>query len=275
MESLSDKEKKLQEILMQLEKPLIAYSGGVDSSFLLWSAWQALPNKTLGILADSPSLARSEKEAAQAFAKDHQIPIEIIQTQELKDPDYAANPLNRCYFCKHELFNRMQQFALDKGYSKICYGENLDDLAQERPGNLAAKKFQILAPLRQAGLKKQDIRALARKASLTVSNKVASPCLSSRIVYGIRVTPERLQQVEAAEDILRREGFRILRVRHQGHAALLQVSPQETAKLLRPSLQKKLTPMLQEIGFREIHFDPEGYRGASLESIPETENLKL
>jgi uncharacterized protein len=262
--SPSDKEQALHSILRGLPNTLIAYSGGVDSAYLLWSAHQVLGERALGILADSPSLKRSELTESRSFAEEWNLPLRVIQTRELSNPDYSSNPLNRCFHCKHELFDQMNRIALAENYGAICYGENADDVHEFRPGQQAAQKFRVLAPLREANLSKSDIRELARKAGLAVADKAAQPCLSSRIPHGTEVTPEKLQQIEQAESVLEKEGFRIFRVRHFGARALVLVSPEETPRLLQFDMIKRVAADIQSYGFTTVDFDPLGYRGASL-----------
>jgi pyridinium-3,5-biscarboxylic acid mononucleotide sulfurtransferase len=264
MDTLREKERALQCTLKGLPNALIAFSGGVDSAYLLWSSHRALGTKALGILADSPSLKRSELSESKAFAQEWNLPLRIIQTDEMANQEYRSNPLNRCFHCKHELFDHMNRIAQTEGFSTICYGENADDAHEFRPGQEAAKKFQVLAPLREAGLTKADIRTLAREAGLSVADKVAQPCLSSRIPHGQEVTPEKLEQIEQAESVLEKEGFRIFRVRHLGSKALVLVAPEETPRLLRPDMIQRVALAIQSYGFDTVDFDPLGYRGASL-----------
>lgn len=264
MPSPRDKENTLHAILQGLPNALVAYSGGVDSAYLLWSAHRVLAERALGILADSPSLKRSELAESRAFALKWKLPLRIIETHELANPDYRANPLNRCFHCKHELFEQMNRIAVADNYAAICYGENADDAHEFRPGQQAAQKFRVLAPLREAGLTKADIRELARLAGLSVADKAAQPCLSSRIPHGNEVTPEKLQQIEQAESVLEKEGFRIFRVRHLGSRALVLVSPEETPRLLQYDMMQRLAGAIQSFGFNSVDFDPLGYRGASL-----------
>jgi len=262
--SIERKEALLRAQLQGLPNALIAYSGGVDSAYLLWTATKILGSKCLGVLADSPSLKRSELEHALHFAQTWSLPVRVIKTEELANPDYTANPLNRCYHCKYELFEQIKSIAEKEEYSTICYGENLDDASEFRPGQEAAKTFQVLAPLRDAGLTKQDIRSLALQAGLSVADKVAQPCLSSRIPHGAEVTVEKLRQIEQAEAFLEKEGFNIYRVRHHGKVARVQVSPQETLRLLDPLMREKIRTALNLYGFSIVEFDQEGYSGASL-----------
>jgi uncharacterized protein len=261
---LTVKKQRLHEIIRAWPSALVAYSGGVDSAFLLWIAHQILGSKVTGILGDSPSLPRSEHSAALAFARKHGLPFEVLKTLELDDPSYAANPPNRCYFCRSELFQRMEELAQLRGVAVLAYGENFDDSREVRPGRAAAGEFSVAAPLRDAGLTKAEVRALAREAGLEVAEKPAAPCLSSRLAPGLAVTPSRLASIEKAEEAVRRHGFRIVRVRHLGEKALVQVSPEETSRLQDTKLQAKLVPELAAAGFTQIEFDPVGYQGAGL-----------
>ena len=261
---LDAKHQALKSLVQSWSSAFVAYSGGVDSAFLLWTAHQLLGSKVTGILGDSPSLPRSEHSAALAFAQKHSLPVEVLRTLELEDPSYAANPPNRCYFCRSELFQRMEELAQLRGVAVLAYGENFDDSREVRPGRAAAGEFSVAAPLREAGLTKAEVRTLAREAGLEVAEKPASPCLSSRLAPGLAVTPDRLAAIEKAEEAVRRLGFRIVRVRHLGEKALVQVSPEETPRLKDSKLQSQLTPVLTAAGFTQIEFDPVGYQGAGL-----------
>lgn len=261
---LAAKNQILKSLLQAWPSAFVAYSGGVDSGFLLWTAHQLLGPKVTGILGDSPSLPRSEHAMALGFAKKHALPVEVLRTLELEDPSYASNPPNRCYFCRSELFQRMEELARLRGVAVLAYGENFDDSREVRPGRAAAGEFSVVAPLREAGLTKADVRALAREAGLEVAEKPASPCLSSRLAPGLAVTPDRLAAIEKAEEAVRRHGFRIVRVRHFGEKALVQVAPEETPRLKDSKLQSQLTPALAAAGFTQIEFDPVGYQGAGL-----------
>ena len=264
IQDLAQKQARLNEIITRWPSALIAYSGGVDSAFLLWTAYQARGSKVTGVLGDSPSLPRSEHQAALAFAHRHNLPVEILQTQELEDPAYASNPSNRCFFCRSELFQQMERLAQTRGVAVLAYGENADDAQEVRSGRIAAGQFKVAAPLREAQLTKSEIRALANEAHLEIAEKPASPCLSSRLAPGLPVTVERLAAIEKAETVVRKHGFRIVRVRHLGDKALVQVSPQETARLRDSELQSKITPALHAAGFTKVEFDPVGYQGAGL-----------
>lgn len=261
---LKAKQKNLEDLIRTWPSALVAYSGGVDSAFLLWIAHRILGSKVTGILGDSPSLPRSEHSAALAFARKHALPVEVLKTLELDDPSYAANPPNRCYFCRSELFQRMEELARIRHVAVLAYGENFDDSREVRPGRAAAGEFSVAAPLRDAGLTKAEVRALAKEAGLEVAEKPASPCLSSRLAPGLAVTLDRLAAIEKAEEAVRRHGFRIVRVRHLGEKALVQVSPEETSRLKDIRLQSQITRELTAGGFSQVEFDPIGYQGAGL-----------
>jgi uncharacterized protein len=241
----------------------IAYSGGVDSACLLALARRVLGGRMLGVIADSPSLPRAALAEALAVAESIGAPVEVVATDELENPDYARNPLNRCYFCKSALFARMDTLARERRFAAIAYGENADDPPQLRPGSQAAKEFAVLAPLRQAGLTKADIRALSRALGLPTAEAPAQPCLSSRIPHGTPVTREALAMVEAGEAHLRRLGFRVLRVRHivepTGEPrAKVQVAPEELPRLL--ARQADVEAALCAAGYAGVDIDPNGYR---------------
>lgn len=257
---LAIKDRALRHSLKALPNALVAYSGGVDSAYLLWVATQVLGSKVLGVIADSPSLKRSELEQSLSFARHWNLPLRVIQTDELANPDYSSNPLNRCFHCKGELFTKMTHLAQLENYSTLCYGENADDALEFRPGQQAALNFQVRSPLREVGLTKAEIRTLASLAHLSVAEKVSQPCLASRIPHGQTVTPEKLSQVEQAESILQEEGFKIFRVRHHKEIALVLVAPEETARLFQPEMLSLLTKKIQSCGFSNVEFDPLGYR---------------
>ena len=217
---------------------LIAYSGGVDSTCLLALAHRTLGERMLGVIADSASLPRQALADALSLARDIGAPVEVIRTGELENPNYASNPLNRCYFCKADLFANMDKLARERQFAAIAYGENADDPPQDRPGSQAAREFAVLAPLRAAGLTKADVRALSRTLGLPTADAPAQPCLSSRIPHGTPVTREALAMVEAGEAHVRSLGFRVLRVRHLvepdgGLRARVQIAPEEMGVILR------------------------------------------
>jgi uncharacterized protein len=258
-----EKLRALHALLTRHSPLLIAYSGGVDSTFLLAEAVGTLDDRALGVIADSPSLPRSALASALTIAKGFGANVEVIRTNELDDPRYSSNPVNRCYFCKLELFTQMQLLAAERGFAALAYGENADDAHQVRPGWWAAREFCVLAPLRMTGLTKAEIRLLSRLRGLPTADMPAQPCLSSRIPYGTAVTSSALKMIERAEENVRARGFRVFRVRYlvqsgQPPIAKLQIGPGETNKL--PPREAEIREALRAIGFSDLIVDPEGYR---------------
>lgn len=254
----------LRDSLAPLPSLAVAYSGGVDSAYLMHVAADVLGDRVYAVVADSPSMPRAELDEALGLARSRGWRVEVIATRELENPDYASNPVNRCYFCKAELFDRLETWARERGIARLAYGENADDMRDVRPGRKAAAEFAVLAPLRDAGLAKADIRALSYSAGLPTADKPAAPCLASRLPTGRPVTREALAQIEAAEAALHAEGFRIVRVRHHGEIARVQVAPEETPRLLEPETRARVEAKLREVGFGRTEFDTEGYQGPSL-----------
>ena len=260
---------KLQQLRTQLRANapmIIAYSGGVDSAYLLAEAHRTLGDQALGVIADSPSLPRQALADALALARQIGAPVEVVTTQELQNPEYSSNPVNRCYFCKAELFRQMERLASDRKYHAIAYGENADDMRQVRPGRQAATEYQVLAPLRDAGLTKAEIRELSRELGLPTADAPAQPCLSSRIPHGTPVTLEALAMVEQGEAWVRSLGFRVFRVRHlaqdgQPVRARVLVAPEEMDHLAE--VQAEIVGGLKAVGYADVEIDPEGYRSAA------------
>ena len=261
---LSAKQRLLEESLQSLGRTLIAYSGGVDSAYLAWAASKVLGQDVLAVIADSPSLARSQLQDALAFAREHGIAVEVIQTSEMDKPEYVRNDRQRCFHCKDELFHVMESFAAKRGFQSIAYGVNVDDQSDFRPGQMAAKQHQVAAPLLHAGLTKADIRELARAAGLRVWEKPASACLSSRIEYGRPVTLEALTAVEQGEEILRRLGFRQCRVRHHGEIVRIEIAQDELPSALTPEMFAEFTRAFKALGFTFVTVDTEGFRSGSM-----------
>lgn len=248
----------LAEVLKKNTPMVIAYSGGVDSAFLLAAAQRAIPEGYLAVIADSPSLPRAALREALALAEGIGAKVEVLETQEFENSEYVANPVNRCYFCKAELFQRMEQLAATRGFASLAYGENADDARYDRPGRTAAGQFQVLAPLNLAGLSKEEIRAESRKLGLPTADAPAQPCLSSRIPHGTPVTRESLLLVEQGEEIVRSMGFRVFRVRFQAPAgARVQISPDELDGL--KGREEDLLARLREVGFQQAEIDSRGY----------------
>ena len=260
--------------LRSLGRLLVAYSGGVDSAFLAFAAHEALGDDMLAVLADSPSLARRQLEDAVAFAQEQHIPLQVIETSELARPDYARNDAARCFYCKDELFTAMEELRQARGFGRVAYGVNRDDLSDFRPGQKAAGGHGVAAPLLEAGLTKADVRALARAAGLRVWAKPASPCLSSRIAYGIPVTPEALAQIERGEEALAALGFRQCRVRHHGDLVRIEIAPDELPRALSPEMAARFTRIFKELGFTFITLDLEGFRSGSLNALLPAAALK-
>lgn len=267
MSDIAAKRARLSELLCKNAPLVIAYSGGVDSAFLLAEAHRTLGGQALGVIADSPSLPRAALAEALAVARAIGIEVEVIQTLELDNPDYTANPPNRCYFCKAELFQRLDSLAATRGFRAIAYGENADDMSHDRPGRAAAAEFKIIAPLRDAGLSKAEIRALSRELGLPTADAPAQPCLSSRIPWGTPVTPDALAMVERGEAHVKALGFRVFRVRHivdadNAQRAKVLVAPDELPRA--SGLAAEIERGILAAGYVSVEIDPAGYRGPSL-----------
>jgi pyridinium-3,5-biscarboxylic acid mononucleotide sulfurtransferase len=267
------KVEKLQERLRGLGRVVVAYSGGVDSAFLAWAVHRELGENMLAVLADSPSLARSQMSDAVAFAQEQGIPLTIIQTDEMERPEYRKNDASRCFYCKDELFTVMEQFRSRGAYDTIAYGVNADDQGDYRPGQQAALQHGVAAPLLDAGLSKQEIRELARLAGLRVWDKPASACLSSRIEYGRPVTTEALLVVERGEEALRQMGFRQFRVRHHGDIVRIEIARDELPRALTSEIAAEFTRIFKALGFSYVTLDLEGFRSGSMNAVLPVEIL--
>jgi pyridinium-3,5-biscarboxylic acid mononucleotide sulfurtransferase len=270
---LEPKSSLLEASLVKLGRLLVAYSGGVDSAYLAWAARRALGDKMLAVIADSPSLARTQLSDAIAFAQEQSIPLEVVATSELDRPEYIRNDSQRCFFCKDELFTLMEDLRQARGFDAIAYGVNLNDQGDFRPGQKAAANHHVRAPLLDAGLTKDEIRALARQAGLRIWDKPASACLSSRIEYGRPVTREALAVVEKGEDALRAMGFRQFRVRHHGEIVRIEISREELAHALDLAMAAQLTSTFKALGFKFVTLDLEGFRSGSMNALLSTEDL--
>jgi len=270
---IESKRESLQANLRSTGRLLVAYSGGVDSAYLAWAAHQALKEKMLAVIADSPSLARTQLKDAVAFAQEQSIPLEVIATGELDRPEYVRNDSQRCFFCKDELFTLMETLRKARGFETIAYGVNLDDQGDFRPGQLAAGAHHVAAPLLAAGLTKDDIRQLAHSAGLRIWDKPASACLSSRIEYGRPVTREALAVVENGEDAIRALGFRQFRVRLHGEIVRIEIAREELERALDPSMAAEFTRIFKALGFKFVTLDLEGFRSGSMNTLLPAENL--
>ena len=273
IEALDRKSAALDATVRSLGRTLIAYSGGVDSAYLAYAAHRILGADVLAVIADSPSLARTQLDDAVAFAQEQEIPLHVLQTQELERPEYSRNDAARCFHCKDELFHAMEALREERGFQTVAYGVNLDDQGDFRPGQQAAKKHRVAAPLLDAGLSKNDIRELARAAGLRIWNKPASACLSSRIEYGRPVTRENLSVVEQGEDAIRNLGFQQFRVRHHGDIVRIEIAPEEMPRALDGAMAAQFAAIFKKLGFKFVTLDLEGFRSGSMNALLAPEEL--
>jgi len=279
---------QLRQLIASFGSCLTAYSGGVDSVFLAYIAHGVLGSRALAVIADSPSLPRRELAEALSIAQTFRFPLRVVQTREFSNPEYLANPANRCYFCKFELFSELTPIAAAEGFTAILYGENASDTADIRPGAQAAAEFNIRAPLKETGLTKADIRTLSAELGLPTAEKPQLACLSSRIPHGEPVTLRKLDMVERAENLLRDLGFHEVRVRHhaitspgmasaptgatpieaaslpnsgpQASLARIEVGPDEFQRLMEPAVTRRIHTEMQAIGYLHVTLDLQGYR---------------
>ena len=262
--SRTDKKKRLIGILQAYDGLVVAFSGGVDSTFLLAAAHEALGDRVTAVTADSPIHSRREIREALETAKALGVKHVVVPFAEMTDPGFVANPPDRCYTCKQLIFGEIIRIAASIGMERVAHGVNLDDLGDYRPGLKAAEEMGVVAPLAEAGLTKADIRALSRRMRLPTWNKPSMACLASRIPYGRPITPEALKMVEAAEEVLQRLGFYGCRVRHHGEVARIEVVPGDLKKTMHPEVRAEILESLRKIGFRHVAVDLEGYVQGSL-----------
>lgn len=273
-ETLQQKHDALINILREMRRVVVAFSAGVDSTVVAKAARLALGENAIAVTAVSSSLAEGELEQAKRLAEQIGIAHQIIETAEFENPNYTANPANRCYFCKSELYSRLEQWLPEQDWGQVVNGANLDDRGDHRPGMQAASEHQVRSPLMEAGLTKAEVRELARFWKLPVWDKPAMPCLSSRVAYGVEVTPERVARVDNAERFLRdRLGLRELRVRLEaGELARIEVPIADLPRLLEPGLREEVALRFRELGFRFVTLDLEGFRSGSLNTaLPQSE----
>jgi uncharacterized protein len=263
-----DKLERLRTWFKNIGSCLVAYSGGVDSVFLAYVAHRELGEKSLAVIADSPSLSRRELSEALALASQWGIPLKVVRSREFDKPEYLANPFNRCYFCKKELFLELAPLAAEHGLAAVVYGENASDTGDFRPGAQAASEMNIRAPLKELGITKAEIRAYSAELGLPTAEKPQMACLSSRIPYGESVTPEKMRMIEEAENALRDMGFYEVRVRHHeiklGHLARIELGGDEFSKLFADGVQSRVSEALKKAGYAHVTLDLLGYRRGSL-----------
>jgi pyridinium-3,5-biscarboxylic acid mononucleotide sulfurtransferase len=275
---LEEKARHLRGVLAGYQSMLVAFSGGADSAYLAWEATSILGPSALCVTADSPSYPDHHRQLALRLAREFGLRHEIITTSELDRPEYRANPTNRCYYCKHELYTALTRIGTERGFEVIADGSNADDRGDYRPGRQAAREFGVRSPLDEAGLTKDEIRELSRRAGLPTWDEPASACLSSRIPYHSEVTPEKLRIIESAEAAIRSMGFRVCRVRHHDLGtsagkpsilARLEIGRDELLRALEPEISERLVRELRAVGYHHVTIDLQGYRMGSLnEGVP-------
>ena len=267
--SVIAKEERLRELIRALDSVIVAYSGGVDSSYVAYVANEELGPRAVCITGQSASLPSYQNAEIKSVVEKFGFHHEIIRTDELENPNYSANNADRCYFCKDELYNKLEAVARSRGIEHILDGSTVDDLDDYRPGRQAAKQHAVRSPLIEVGLNKSEVRELSRRATLPTWDKPASPCLSSRIAYGTTVTIERLNKVDRGEEILREFGFREFRVRHHDTLVRLEIAASEMDRVLRKDVVEQLAARFRELGFKYVTLDLQGFRSGSMnEALP-------
>jgi uncharacterized protein len=261
---LDDAAQRLRELIASFDSVVVAFSGGADSAYLAFAATQVLGERALCVTADSPSYPDHHRQLARRLAREFGLRHEFVRTSETDRPEYRANPVDRCYYCKHELYSVLSHMAHARGFVTIVDGNNADDRGDHRPGRAAAREFGVRSPLDEAGLTKAHIRELSRRAGLPTWDEPASACLSSRIPYHSEVTPEKLRMIEQAEAVLRELGFRVCRVRHHDALARLELGPDEMPRALEPDIRQRIVSELRAIGYDTVTIDLRGYRMGSL-----------
>jgi len=262
-----EKEHNLRNMMREMRSVLVAYSGGVDSAYLALVATQELGENAVCILGLSPSVSRVQRTEAANIAKQFEFSFETIETNEIENPEYAANPSNRCYFCKSELYTKLSGIADERGISYVVDGTNADDVGDYRPGRAAAGEHDVRSPLVEFGMTKSEIRELSKLHGLPSWDKPASPCLSSRIAYGVPVTIERLSKVERGEEVLRQLGFEEFRVRVHGDIVRLEIAPAEMEKALNKPMAARLAESFSKLGFKFVTLDLQGYRSGAMNEV--------
>lgn len=265
--NINDKEERLREIFRELDSVIVAYSGGVDSSYVAYVANAELGPRAICITGQSASLPAYQSAEIAGVVKKFGFQHEVIQTEELENAGYQANNPDRCFFCKDELYTKLESVARSRGIRNIVDGSTVDDLGDYRPGRQAASQHAVRSPLIEAGLSKSEVRELSRRVTLPTWDKPASPCLSSRIAYGTTVTIERLSKVDRGEEILREFGFREFRVRHHDQLVRIEIAPAEMDRVLRKELIDELARRFRELGFKYVTLDLEGFRSGSMNEV--------